>query len=84
MRKAIADIAELALLDILFDGVQSLFLGNLEDGVSTNTCRNVTVVESFPKRVTYLHLGIRPSWNFHNHIEDSLLLVGVQGNVMEG
>lgn len=32
---------------------------------------------------TYLHLGIGPSWHLNNHVEDSLLLVGVQRNVVE-
>lgn len=29
MREAVADVAELALLDVLFDGVERLLLGDL-------------------------------------------------------
>lgn len=44
VRKAIADIAKLALLDILFDGVQCLFFGNLESCISTSAFGNVVAV----------------------------------------
>jgi hypothetical protein len=33
--------------------------------------------------VTYLELGIGPSRNLDNHVQDSLLLVGVERNIME-
>ena len=32
---------------------------------------------------THLHLGIGPSWNLDDHVQDSLLFVGVQGDVVE-
>lgn len=40
-------------------------------------------MKALPRPVTYLHLGVSPSWNLHNHIENSLLLIGVQRDVME-
>lgn len=33
---------------------------------------------------SHLLLGIGPSWNLNDHVQDGLLLVGVQGNVVEG
>jgi hypothetical protein len=30
-----------------------------------------------------LHLAIGPSWDFDNHVEDSLGLIGVEGNIVE-
>ena len=37
VREAVADVAQLALLDVLLDGVEGLFFGDL-DGVSTLPC----------------------------------------------
>jgi hypothetical protein len=31
---------------------------------------------------TYLHLGVGPAGHLNNHVEDRLLLVGIQGNVV--
>ena len=33
---------------------------------------------------TYLLLSIRPPRNLHNHIQDRLLLIGIQRDIMEG
>lgn len=33
---------------------------------------------------TYLKLAIGPAGNLNNHVEDGLLLVGIEGNVVEG
>lgn len=33
---------------------------------------------------TYLKLAIGPARNLNNHVEDGLLLVGIEGNIMEG
>ena len=33
---------------------------------------------------TYLELGIGPSRNLNNHVQDGLLLVGVEGDIVEG
>ena len=41
MRKAVADIAKLALLDILLDGVQCFFLGYLEGSYQINAFDNI-------------------------------------------
>lgn len=35
-------------------------------------------------RVTDLKLGVGPARNLNNHVEDGLVLVGIQGNVVEG
>jgi hypothetical protein len=31
---------------------------------------------------THLHLGVGPAGHLNNHVEDRLLLVGIQGNVV--
>ena len=33
---------------------------------------------------THLHFGIGPPWDFDNHVEDSLLIIGVERNIMKG
>jgi len=33
--------------------------------------------------LAYLHLGIGPSWNLDDHVQDSLLLIGIQGDVVK-
>jgi hypothetical protein len=33
--------------------------------------------------LTYLHFGIGPSWNLDDHVQDGLLLIGIQGDVVE-
>ena len=33
---------------------------------------------------TYLLLGIGPARDLNNHVQDGLLLVGIEGNVVEG
>ena len=33
---------------------------------------------------TYLKLAIGPARNLNNHVEDGLLLVGIEGNVVKG
>ena len=80
MGEAIADIAKLALLDILFDWVQFLLFGNLKVLVQQQW------LQEWNGRVmmTYLHFGISPAWNLHNHVKNGLLLIGVQGDVMKG
>jgi len=34
--------------------------------------------------VTYLLLGIGPTGDFDNHVQNGLLLIGIEGNVVEG
>ena len=58
MGEAVADEAELALLDILLDGVQVLILGDLE-------------------------LGVGPTGNLNNHVEDVVGLVSIERNIVE-
>jgi len=53
------------------DETELSLLGVLEDGVQGLALAN-------------LHLGVGPSRNFDNHVEDGLLLVRPQGDVVEG
>jgi hypothetical protein len=57
--EAVANETEFALLGVLKDGVELLFLGDFE-------------------------LGVGPTRDFDDHVEDSSLLVGEEGNVVEG
>ena len=59
VREAIADVAQLALFDVLFDGVKGLLLGDL-------------------------HLGVGPTRNLDDHVEDVLVDIGEEGDVVEG
>lgn len=36
------------------------------------------------RRATNLELGVGPAGDLNDHVEDGLLLVGVQGDVVEG
>lgn len=36
-----------------------------------------------PRWTTHLHLRIGPSWDLHDHIEHRLLLIGIQGDIVE-
>jgi hypothetical protein len=54
--ETVPDESELALLDVLLDGVEGLFLGDL-------------------------HLGVGPSRNLDDHVEDGLGLIGKEGNI---
>jgi hypothetical protein len=58
VREAVTYITEPALLDVLFDRVERLFLGDF-------------------------HLGIGPPRDFDDHVEDTILLIGVERDVME-
>ena len=57
MGEAVAHVSELALLDILLDGVERLLLGDF-------------------------HLGVGPTGNLADHVEDAIGLVGKQRNVV--
>jgi hypothetical protein len=59
VREAVADVAELALLGVLEDGVELLLLGDLE-------------------------LGVGPAGDLDNHVEDGAVLVGEEGDIVEG
>ena len=54
--ETVSDETELALLDVLLDRVERLFLGDL-------------------------HLGVGPSGNLNDHVEDGLGLVGEEWDV---
>lgn len=78
--EAVADEAQFALLDVLLDGVQELVLGDL----SLDT--ELALPSNCPHRVsrTDLLLGIGPARDLDNHVEDGLLLIGVERDVVEG
>lgn len=40
-------------------------------------------LENFPYLADF-HLAIGPSWDLNDHVQDSLLLVGIEGDVVEG
>ena len=82
--EAITDIAKLALLNILFDWVQCIVLRYLEESYQHQCLGERSgCMRLFSRMVTHLHLGISPSWNLHDHVENSLLLIGIQRDIMK-
>lgn len=80
MREAIADVSELALLDILLDRVQGFFFGDLWFiTISANVFRPIGKWSNLAD----LHLCVGPSGNLDDHVQDGLLLIGVEWDVME-
>jgi hypothetical protein len=79
--EAVADETELALLGVLLDGVQEVIFGDLYvpvDAISSWGSIDVVV------EVSYLLLGVGPAGDLDDHVKDGLLLIGVEGNVVEG
>ena len=90
MGEAVADVAELALLHILLDGVEELLLGDLGRKISIPTS-SYSVAPHLQGGVVvcilwrpYLLLGVGPAGDLNDHVEDGLLLVGIEGDVVEG
>jgi hypothetical protein len=83
--EAVADEAQLALLDVLLDGVEEFLLGDLEAGAGSaiegddEESRTATATAE-----THLHLAIGPARDLNDHVQDGLLLVGVQRDIVEG
>lgn len=57
--EAVADKSKLAFLDILLDGVEELFLGDLD---------LISVCSASLQLLAYLLLSIRPSWDLDDHV----------------
>jgi hypothetical protein len=80
--EAVADVAKLALLDILLDGVEGLLLGDLlRSKRSVQTFLHMRAI--LCAGATYFKLGVGPARDLNNHVEDGLLLVGVQRDIVE-
>jgi len=79
--EAVADEAQLALLGVLLNGVEELLLGDL-GSIESQSVR--TIDRTLDRRNAYLLLGVGPARNLDDHVQDGLLLVGVEGNVVEG
>jgi hypothetical protein len=82
--EAVADISKLALLDVLLDGVERLLLGDLLGELARLSRRGTTAVQVAVRTNSHLHLRIGPSRDLHDHVEDSLLFIGIQRDVVEG
>lgn len=76
--EAVANVAELALLGVLLDGVEELLLGDL------NTMLGQRQFPLAGFRSAYLLLGVGPAGNLNDHVEDCLLSVGIEGDIVEG
>jgi hypothetical protein len=85
--EAVANEAQLALLDVLLDGIEEILLGDLAvDFVLAVVCgvmehsveRNPTAMAK-----TYLHLAIGPARDLNDHVQDGLLLVCIQRDIVE-
>lgn len=89
--EAVAHKAELALLDVLFDGVQEFLLANLQINrlVSTRLWASLVKHQSRMRGIghgrttTYLKFCVSPTRDLNNHVQDGLLLIGIKGNVVE-
>ena len=55
-------------------------------GTAMRNTKNGNCENENPPRAqrTYLKLAIGPSWDLDDHVQDGLLLVGVEGDVVEG
>ena len=100
MGEAVADVSKLALLDVLLDGVEKLLLGDLlgkstsQQGITFRRCQareehgnhhtTLQLLDKMQLISPYLKLSIGPSGNLDNHVQDGLLLVGIEGNIVEG
>lgn len=85
VREAVPDVAQLALLDVLLDGVEGLLLGDLLGASATNSRQLFVCSFSLVELGgTHLHLGVGPAGHLNDHVEDRLLLVGIQRDVVEG
>lgn len=56
---------------------------DLKISCDRQTCLPGTGADQTTHRYTYLKLSIGPSWNLNNHVENGLLLIGIQRNVVE-
>lgn len=60
-------------------GIQELFFGDLDDRRISGLYWGAQLT-----RFAHLQFGICPTRDLDNHVENGLLLVGVQRNVVEG
>lgn len=79
MGEAIADKAELSLLDILLDRIKKLLLADLRCWASVRTTPQSC--QSQPDS-TDLKFGVGPTRDFHDHVEQSLLLTTQDVNTL--
>ena len=84
--EAVTDEAELALLRVLLDGVQGLLLGDLSwtlvhDHGLTLVCPRAE--HPLGAVSTHLLLGVGPAGDLDNHVQDCLLLIGIQRDVVK-
>jgi len=87
--EAVANKAQFALLDILFDWIQGLVLGDLYHNVQLivgsiswitgGGCMKAAIM----RPLTNLKLGLCPSRDLNNHVEHRLLGVGIERDIME-
>lgn len=75
--ETVADEAQLALLGVLLDGVEELLLGDL------GCFQSALSVVGIGSRISYLLLGVGPTGDLDNHVQNGLLLIGVEGDVVE-
>jgi hypothetical protein len=90
--EAVSNESKLALLDILLDRVPEVVSIEAQGGWFSGRTRILPwkssstlddIVCSGLALCTNLKLGIGPSRDLNDHVQDSLLLICIQGNVME-
>ena len=82
MWEAIADIAKLSFLRVLFDGIQGIFFGYLL--IEPLFLSGHSKASSPITFQAHLHFGICPPGYLYNHVQYCLLLIGVQWDVVKG
>lgn len=81
MGEAVPHEAELALLDVLLDGIERLLLADLHTWSALSALRGAGRRRAGR---THLHLRIGPAGDLHDHVEDGLAVIGIEGDVVEG
>lgn len=87
--EAVTDITKLALLNVLFNWVESIFLGNLLPKMK-RLFRTLSAIQSSfffslarLSHIFYLKLCVGPTGDLDDHVEDSLLSVSEKRDIME-
>lgn len=74
VRENVGDESQFFFLYVLLDGIQRLGQGDL---LIVNKLRNENFTQEYNQSIiNYLHLRVRPSGNFHDHIINLLVDVG--------
>ena len=80
VRETIADIPKFTFFHILFYWIKQFFFGNLIKSTKKHYSQFQLLLSNFFE--THLHFSICPPRNFHDKIQNGLVLIRKQGNIM--